>query len=131
MPIQPIERLLTCVVGYTICVYEESNVVTWLLVPCIKRLLILKVRHHYHNYLTKLRLVILVGLGNKRANYLVRHIGAQLMHASCVGFNEICVKTWYSPFQCQELRHSYEKCQYEEFERRVTIAQIDAKRARE
>ena len=45
-----------------------------------------------------------------------------------IPLNACRVKTWYSPFQCTELRHSYEKCQYEEFERRVKIAEIDAKR---
>ena len=46
-----------------------------------------------------------------------------------IPLNECRVKNWYSPFQCTELRHSYEKCQYEEFERRVAIAKIDAARA--
>ncbi|KAI0473314.1 NADH-ubiquinone oxidoreductase B18 subunit-domain-containing protein [Xylariaceae sp. FL0804] len=28
-------------------------------------------------------------------------------------------KTWYLPWKCEDLRHSYEKCQYEEFKKRV------------
>ena len=43
-----------------------------------------------------------------------------------IPLNDCRVKHWYSPWQCTELRHGYEKCQYEEFERRVQIAQIDA-----
>ena len=31
-----------------------------------------------------------------------------------IPLNECRVKTWYSPFQCTDLRHSYEKCQYDE-----------------
>ena len=46
-----------------------------------------------------------------------------------IPLNKCRVKHWYSPFQCTELRHMYEKCQYEEFERRVQIAQIDKMRA--
>ena len=39
-----------------------------------------------------------------------------------IPLNECRVKTWYSPWKCGELRHSYEKCQYDEYQRRVTIA---------
>jgi hypothetical protein len=41
-----------------------------------------------------------------------------------IPLNDCRVKTWYSPWKCTDLRHAYEKCQYEEYERRVTIAQI-------
>ena len=41
-----------------------------------------------------------------------------------IPLNKCRVKSWYSPFKCTDLRHSYEKCQYEEYERRVTLAQI-------
>ena len=41
-----------------------------------------------------------------------------------IPLNECRVNTWYSPWKCGDLRHSYEKCQYEEYERRVKIAQI-------
>ena len=41
-----------------------------------------------------------------------------------IPLNDCRVKTWYSPWKCTDLRHNYEKCQYEEYERRVTIAQI-------
>ncbi|KEY72180.1 hypothetical protein S40285_03536 [Stachybotrys chlorohalonatus IBT 40285] len=27
--------------------------------------------------------------------------------------------TWYAPWKCQDERHSYEKCQYVEFKKRV------------
>ena len=46
-----------------------------------------------------------------------------------IPLNECRVKTWYSPFQCSELRHAYEKCEFEEYERRVTIAKIDRQKA--
>ena len=46
-----------------------------------------------------------------------------------IPLNACRVKNWYSPFQCTELRHSYEKCEFEEFERRVEIAKIDRARA--
>ena len=46
-----------------------------------------------------------------------------------IPLNKCRVKHWYSPFQCQELRHSYEKCQHDEYLRRVEIARIDAKNA--
>ena len=42
-----------------------------------------------------------------------------------IPLNECRVKTWYSPFKCSELRHSYEKCQYDEYQRRVMIAKIE------
>ena len=48
-----------------------------------------------------------------------------------IPLNDCRVKNWYSPFQCTELRHAYEKCEYEEFERRVAIAKIDAKNGAE
>ena len=48
-----------------------------------------------------------------------------------IPLNTCRVKHWYSPFQCTELRHSYEKCQYDEWERRREIARIDAKAAKE
>ena len=44
-----------------------------------------------------------------------------------IPLNECRVKNWYSPFQCTELRHSYEKCEHDEYLRRVEIARIDAK----
>lgn len=31
-----------------------------------------------------------------------------------IPLNECRVKTWYSPYKCTDLRHSYEKCQYDE-----------------
>ena len=46
-----------------------------------------------------------------------------------IPLNACRVKTWYSPFQCSELRHAYEKCEFEEYERRVTIAKIDRQKA--
>ena len=46
-----------------------------------------------------------------------------------IPLNDCRVKNWYSPFQCTELRHSYEKCEFDEYERRVAIAKIDAAKA--
>ena len=31
-----------------------------------------------------------------------------------IPLNECRIRTWYSPFKCTELRHGYEKCQYDE-----------------
>ena len=31
-----------------------------------------------------------------------------------IPLNDCRVKTWYSPWKCQDLRHGYEKCQYDE-----------------
>ena len=45
-----------------------------------------------------------------------------------IPLNECRVKTWYSPWKCVELRHSYEACQYDEYERRVQIAKVLASR---
>jgi len=42
-----------------------------------------------------------------------------------IPLNECRIKTWYSPFKCRDLRHGYEKCQYDEFTRRVAIAQAE------
>ena len=39
-----------------------------------------------------------------------------------IPLNQCRVKTWYSPWKCTDLRHSYEKCQFDEYERRVAIA---------
>ena len=32
-----------------------------------------------------------------------------------IPLNECRVKTWYSPFKCTDLRHEYEKCQFDEY----------------
>ncbi|ORY69113.1 NADH-ubiquinone oxidoreductase B18 subunit-domain-containing protein [Pseudomassariella vexata] len=43
---------------------------------------------------------------------------------SCAGLliplNRCRVDTYYLPWKCNDERHSYEKCQYEEFKKRVT-----------
>ena len=44
-----------------------------------------------------------------------------------IPLNECRRETWYSPWKCTDLRHSYEKCQFDEYERRVQIAQIEMK----
>jgi len=41
-----------------------------------------------------------------------------------IPLNECRKQTWYSPFKCQDLRHGYEKCQYDEFTRRVAILEV-------
>jgi len=56
-----------------------------------------------------------------RVPLLFRDFCAHLL----IPLNDCRVKTWYSPFKCTELRHSYEKCQYDEFTRRVAIAQAE------
>ena len=33
--------------------------------------------------------------------------------------------TWFSPWKCIDLRHSYEKCQYDEYQRRVAILKTE------
>ncbi|KAK0387470.1 hypothetical protein NLU13_5782 [Sarocladium strictum] len=42
---------------------------------------------------------------------------------SCAGLliplNKCRRETWYAPWKCEDERHSYEKCQYEEFKKRV------------
>jgi len=48
-----------------------------------------------------------------------------------IPLNKCRVSHWYSPFQCTDLRHAYEKCQYDEYQRRVKIAEVDRKRASE
>ena len=32
-----------------------------------------------------------------------------------IPLNECRIKTWYAPWKCTDLRHSYEKCQYDEY----------------
>ncbi|KAH8171259.1 NADH-ubiquinone oxidoreductase b18 subunit (NDUFB7) domain-containing protein [Sarocladium implicatum] len=43
---------------------------------------------------------------------------------SCAGLliplNKCRRETWYAPWKCEDERHSYEKCQYEEFKKRVS-----------
>ena len=46
-----------------------------------------------------------------------------------IPLNECRRATWYSPFKCSDMRHAYEKCQFDEYERRVQIARIDQERA--
>ncbi|KAI0390557.1 NADH-ubiquinone oxidoreductase B18 subunit-domain-containing protein, partial [Xylariaceae sp. FL0594] len=42
---------------------------------------------------------------------------------SCAGLliplNRCRQETWYMPWKCEDERHSYEKCQYVEFKKRV------------
>ena len=42
-----------------------------------------------------------------------------------IPLNECRRQTWFSPWKCTDLRHSYEKCQFDEYQRRVTIAQLE------
>ena len=42
-----------------------------------------------------------------------------------IPLNECRTKSWFMPWACTDLRHSYEKCQYDEYERRVTIAKLE------
>ncbi|KAJ2964166.1 hypothetical protein NQ176_g10815 [Zarea fungicola] len=51
---------------------------------------------------------------------------ARLPHAyrdSCahllIPLNKCRKSTWYAPWKCEDERHSYEKCQYVEFKKRV------------
>ncbi|KAI1322133.1 NADH-ubiquinone oxidoreductase B18 subunit-domain-containing protein [Xylariaceae sp. FL0255] len=50
---------------------------------------------------------------------------------NCAGLliplNKCRQKTWYMPWSCVDERHSYERCQYEEFKLRV--AKMDELRA--
>uniref|UniRef100_A0A6T9HKM8 NADH dehydrogenase [ubiquinone] 1 beta subcomplex subunit 7 n=1 Tax=Haptolina ericina TaxID=156174 RepID=A0A6T9HKM8_9EUKA len=47
-----------------------------------------------------------------------------------IPLNECRHKTWFAPYKCTDLRHAYEKCQYDEFQRRVRIAQAEREDAR-
>ncbi|KAF6807957.1 nadh-ubiquinone oxidoreductase b18 subunit family protein [Colletotrichum musicola] len=42
---------------------------------------------------------------------------------SCAGLliplNRCRADSWYLPWRCEDERHSYEKCQYDEFKKRV------------
>ncbi|EXJ77116.1 NADH dehydrogenase (ubiquinone) 1 beta subcomplex 7 [Capronia epimyces CBS 606.96] len=44
-----------------------------------------------------------------------------------IPLNKCRHETWYLPWKCETERHSYEKCQYEEFKKRV--AKMDELRA--
>ncbi|KAH0848765.1 NADH dehydrogenase [ubiquinone] 1 beta subcomplex subunit 7 [Fonsecaea pedrosoi] len=44
-----------------------------------------------------------------------------------IPLNKCRHQTWYMPWKCENERHSYEKCQYEEFKKRV--AKMDEMRA--
>ncbi|EXJ57867.1 NADH dehydrogenase (ubiquinone) 1 beta subcomplex 7 [Cladophialophora psammophila CBS 110553] len=44
-----------------------------------------------------------------------------------IPLNKCRHETWYLPWKCENERHSYEKCQYEEFKKRV--AKMDEIRA--
>ncbi|KAI0804198.1 NADH-ubiquinone oxidoreductase B18 subunit-domain-containing protein [Xylaria sp. FL0064] len=44
-----------------------------------------------------------------------------------IPLNRCRVDTYYLPWKCEDERHSYEKCQYEEFKKRV--AKMDELRA--
>lgn len=48
-----------------------------------------------------------------------------------IPLNDCRVKTWYAMWKCQELRHAYEKCQYDEYQRRVAIAAYERTQASE
>ncbi|ODQ55446.1 hypothetical protein SAICODRAFT_88710 [Saitoella complicata NRRL Y-17804] len=36
-----------------------------------------------------------------------------------IPLNSCRIKTLYAPWKCEDERHSYEKCQYEDFKKRV------------
>ena len=42
-----------------------------------------------------------------------------------IPLNECRRQTWFSPWKCTDLRHSYEKCQYDEYQRRVAILKTE------
>ncbi|PHH86477.1 hypothetical protein CDD83_10198 [Cordyceps sp. RAO-2017] len=44
-----------------------------------------------------------------------------------IPLNKCRKMTWYAPWKCEDERHSYEKCQYLEFQKRV--AKMDELRA--
>lgn len=46
-----------------------------------------------------------------------------------IPLNECRRETWFSPYKCTELRHAHEKCEYDEYMRRVEIARIKRKEA--
>ncbi|KAL1519187.1 hypothetical protein AB1Y20_003447 [Prymnesium parvum] len=48
-----------------------------------------------------------------------------------IPLNQCRKQTWYSPFKCTDLRHSYEKCQYDEYMRRVAIYEAQKREAKE
>ncbi|KAF2397641.1 putative NADH-ubiquinone oxidoreductase B18 subunit [Trichodelitschia bisporula] len=47
-----------------------------------------------------------------------------------IPLNKCRVKEYYLPWKCEDERHSYEKCQYDEFKRRVAkMEELRAARA--
>jgi len=47
-----------------------------------------------------------------------------------IPLNDCRHQTWFSPFKCTDLRHAYEKCEFDEFQRRIRIAQKEREDAK-
>mmetsp|Transcript_10967 Transcript_10967/g.16151 ORF Transcript_10967/g.16151 Transcript_10967/m.16151 type:complete len:84 (-) Transcript_10967:188-439(-) len=48
-----------------------------------------------------------------------------------IPLNKCRSETWWMPFKCVDLRHAYEKCQYDEFKRRERIRAAELAAAQE